>query len=53
MENPKVRLYRDGEVEVLLQKAARLGYPLDDPNFYDYCNIWQLDEIITYGRYDC
>jgi hypothetical protein len=53
MENPKQRLYPDAEALRLLRKAKELGYPMDDRDFYDHMTIWQLDEAITYGRYDC
>lgn len=53
MDNPKGRLYPDAEALALMRKATRLGYPMDNPDFFEYITIHQLDEAITHDRYDC
>lgn len=53
VDNPKGCLYSDAEARALLKKAASLGYPLTDPDFFEHACIRQLDEMITHGRYDC
>lgn len=53
MENSKARLYSDAEAVALLRKANKLDYPLDNKDFFEYITLWQLDEVVTHGRYDC
>jgi len=53
MDNPKGRLYSDAEAAALMRKAVKLGYPMDSPDFFEHMTIYQLDEVITYNRYDC
>jgi hypothetical protein len=52
MANPHDRVYPDREALALYRKAKELGYPMDNPDFFQYLTLWQLDEMVTHGRYD-